>query len=491
MSRSPFLSSAVVEVVFLNALLVVAGLIGMATHGWQALDWLWFLCLLSGGVASGLFYIHKLRVALTPLNHISRVASEIAEGIIGKRIPDNGRRDELGGVARNVNAMLDQMESCFTKQGEALKAARENRFSEQIEVGDLHGVFRDAVEQGNQSLAILMRNYHNEMRNNLLSRLGQLNAENLLKNMRTNQQDMLGIVAATDELALLSTDNASAAEASSIAIADVVDAMNRLVAKIDETGHAIMEFNGHREEIARSVSLIADIADQTNLLALNAAIEAARAGEYGRGFAVVADEVRKLAESSKKASAAISGIMDTLQIDAEKMLANSDEMGSIAAESRGTIGDFDTRFAAVAESSARALAQIRYVHDVSFASLAKVDHFIYKQNGYMAISHGSLSDNAQAVKVDELSCRLGKWLTNEETQAVFGRLPSFKLIAEPHRMVHQSMHRAMDYMGQGWETNFSIQDQLFASFQNVERGSDGVIQALDEMVVEKHGKRRP
>jgi hypothetical protein len=42
MQRSPFIRSALVEVVFLNILLVIAGLVGMATHGWQPLDWLWF-----------------------------------------------------------------------------------------------------------------------------------------------------------------------------------------------------------------------------------------------------------------------------------------------------------------------------------------------------------------------------------------------------------------------------------------------------------------
>ncbi|KAB2917856.1 MAG: hypothetical protein F9K30_18150 [Dechloromonas sp.] len=489
MQRSPFIASALIEVVFLNILLVVAGLVGMATHGWLAQDWLWFLCLVGFGIGSGLLYLHKLKVALTPLNHISRVAGEVARGIIGQRIPALSRQDELGTVCQHVNAMLEQMESCFSKQREALRAASENRFAEQIDTAGLHGVFLQAVDQGNQSLAILMRNYHHEMRNNLLSRLGQLNAENLLKNMRTSQRDMLGIVAATDELARLSTDNASAARESSTAIAEVVGAMNRLVDKIEETGRAITEFNAHREEIARSVSLIATIADQTNLLALNAAIEAARAGEHGRGFAVVADEVRKLAENSKNASTAISGVMDTLQVDAEKMLVNAGDMREIASESRVTIGDFDTRFAGVADSSATALAQIRYVHDVSFASLAKIDHFIYKQNGYMAVSRGQQSENAQAVVVNEHNCRLGKWLANEETIAVFGRVGSFGRVAEPHKQVHQNMHQAMDLMGQGWETDFAVQEQLHAAFARVEAGSDGVIDALDTMVTEKHGAR--
>ncbi|MFZ2268957.1 MAG: methyl-accepting chemotaxis protein [Azonexus sp.] len=488
MQRNPFISSAILEVIFLNILLLIGGLVGMGTHGWQLLDAIWMFLLMCLGIGSGLFYLHKLKVALTPLQQISRVAAEIAGGVIGARIPDSRRSDELGRVCNNVNAMLDQMEGCFRLQREALEAASNNQFHQQMDSSSLHGVFREAVERGNQSLDTLMHNYHQEMRNNLLSRLGQLNAENLLKNMKTSQQDMLGIVASTDELAKLSTANATAAEESSSAITQVVGGMNRLVQKIDETSQAINEFNAHREEIARSVSLIASIADQTNLLALNAAIEAARAGEHGRGFAVVADEVRKLAEDSKKASSAISGIMQTLQVDAEKMLINAEEMSGIASESRHTIGDFDQRFSAVAESSATAMAQIHFVHDISFASLAKVDHFIYKQNGYMAINRGIESDNAQAIKVSETGCRLGKWLGNETTLEVFGKVSAFNRIASPHRDVHQNMHRALDFMGQEWETNFDIQGRLFSAFESVERGSDGVINALDDMVREKHGE---
>ena len=123
MKSSPFIRSAVFEVVFLNILLLTAGLIGMATHGWQTLDWLWLACLQGFGIGSGLFYLHKLKVALTPLNDIARIADEIAAGVIGPRITETRRTDELGDVCRNVNAMLNQMESCFTKQREALAAA--------------------------------------------------------------------------------------------------------------------------------------------------------------------------------------------------------------------------------------------------------------------------------------------------------------------------------------------------------------------------------
>lgn len=273
-------------------------------------------------------------------------------------------------------------------------------------------------------------------------------------------------------------------------IGEFVSKMEQLRSTSAGVAASFEQMQGQVGRITNTLNDVAGITKQTDLLALNAAIEAARAGEHGRGFAVVADEVRKLAENSKSASATISSVMNTLHSDAQRMLGNSDEMRGIASESRQTIGDFADRFAAVSESSSAALRQIRFVHDVSFTSLAKIDHFIYKQHGYTTISRGTESESAKAVTVDEQSCRLGRWLANDTTHVVFGSLPAFRRIAAPHAEVHQNMHGALALMTQGWEHNYDVQQKLFAAFEQVERGSDGVIETLDEMVREKHGNRK-
>jgi methyl-accepting chemotaxis protein len=87
------------------------------------------------------------------------------------------------------------------------------------------------------------------------------------------------------------------------------------------------------EQVGEIVVLINDIAAQTNLLALNATIEAARAGEAGKGFAVVASEVKTLANQTARA-----------------------------------IEDISTRIEATRGASARAVAEIRAIAEVSLRS---------------------------------------------------------------------------------------------------------------------------
>lgn len=86
----------------------------------------------------------------------------------------------------------------------------------------------------------------------------------------------------------------------------------------EQGGRAVAETVEAMQKIAERISIIEDIAYQTNLLALNAAIEAARAGEHGKGFAVVAAEVRKLAERSQIAASEIGELTSDSAKVAEK-----------------------------------------------------------------------------------------------------------------------------------------------------------------------------
>ena len=100
-------------------------------------------------------------------------------------------------------------------------------------------------------------------------------------------------------------------------IESVVDSMNEIQSSANITSDSIKTLTLRSEEIARTLSVITEIASQTNLLALNAAIEAARAGDAGRGFAVVAEEIRKLAEDSRKSASDIERVISEVKKDVD------------------------------------------------------------------------------------------------------------------------------------------------------------------------------
>ncbi|RTL55577.1 MAG: chemotaxis protein [Rhodocyclaceae bacterium] len=486
MKNLSFRSKTILLVVFFNLVIAGVGLAAMAFHDWPAPDWIVGLVVLTVTVGISLMYLRTLRITYAPTADIDRVAKAISLGHLGHRIVGVPPEAEMANLCWAINDMLDQLETCFREQRTALDYAGQGKLFRRTQPGGLHGVFHDALDGANRSLDILNNNYKQELKNRLTSRLGQLNSSNLLSNMRTNQDDLRGISSATDELERLAQKNAEDAERSRDSMIQVSASLNDIIGKVEVTNTAIEQLNARSGEITQTVELIKTIADQTNLLALNAAIEAARAGEHGRGFAVVADEVRKLAENTIKASAEIGGVMGSLNQDAQQMLDDARQMKTLADASRDSVAELEQRFTTFADSARESLVRIGYVHDISFTSLAKVDHVVYKQNAYLAVNRGAGSDEAKAVSVDEHNCRFGKWFESD-AGAIFKKYGAYQRMATPHAGVHRNMHEAMACLNQGWESHLDVQEKMYRAFEAAESASDEIMALLDEVVREKHG----
>lgn len=98
-----------------------------------------------------------------------------------------------------------------------------------------------------------------------------------------------------------------------------------------QTENSITSLESGMNEVSSFATTIADITKQTNLLALNASIEAARAGDMGKGFSVVAEQVRILADDSKKASDAITDILNKIfALLQEVRISNQENQNNIA-----------------------------------------------------------------------------------------------------------------------------------------------------------------
>ena len=137
--------------------------------------------------------------------------------------------------------------------------------------------------------------------------------------------------------------------------------MQQIADSVRASSQAIQALGNNAEQISRIVNVIKEIADQTNLLALNAAIEAARAGEQGRGFAVVADEVRKLAERTGNSTQEIAAMINEMQTSMRHAVSTMDdgvrrvEMGVDLA---GKAGDTMEQVAGSARRASESVADI-------------------------------------------------------------------------------------------------------------------------------------
>ncbi len=423
---------------------------------------------------------------LAPVQALKKVIDEVAQGEFNNRVTGIAdARDEISLLCWSVNDMLDQLNTFFREQETSFRANLSGSFYRKALSTGLHGGFKKGLENQNILLEGMAEQKLGSMRALMLSRAHSLNTENLLNNLTSNQRDLKLITDNMGELATLAKRTREDAEDSRESVKDVVQRLSGIVERVNNANVAITQLNARSTEINKAVGLITSIADQTNLLALNAAIEAARAGEAGLGFAVVADEVRKLAENTKNASESIGRTMQMLQGESAKMLKDSGEMHEIANSSQSVIGSLEQKFGQFYESAVTTLEGTRYAQDLSFASLVKVDHVIYKQRAYVLIDDPEHEECKKAVSVDHHNCRLGKWCNGSGAE-VFGNTKNFRSLFGPHSKVHESVHQMVEALGQGWERDLTVQDKIYDALEGAELASQEVMSILDRVVAEKH-----
>lgn len=425
--------------------------------------------------------------ATNALERINSTLSKANDGDFSCRITSVAGLGEVGKVAWELNDLLDRVESYFKEVDACFSYVAEGRYDRKALYKGMPGRLRKSLSQINTSLEKMEEGAKFLVSNQLKSELHNLNTTHLIENLKRNQADLVKISEEMEQVETIASKNGEAASKSQVTVEDMSVSLESITKNINGVSDVTKALEADSSKVSESLSIITDIADQTSLLALNAAIEAARAGEQGRGFAVVADEVKALSNRTKEAAIEVTETINSFSERVAEMVRQSDVSSQAAEEISERVQHFREQFADISRSAEDTQRYISYAKDRTFGSLAKADHVIFKQNGYIALDDSkSRSSEIDAVSKTHTECRLGKWYYEGFGAESFQSTRAYSKLEAPHELVHQSVFKAVSMRDDNWRKDEAIRNNIVANMRTAEEESYKILQYIDDMIDERH-----
>ncbi len=263
-----------------------------------------------------------LRWSLAPLGRVALALERVAARDTAVEVPFLDRADQVGAMARSVEATRLSVAEVGRAERE-MAAARQA--AERARTEATQALARDVETALGSVVAGL---------GGAVDRLGGV-AAGIGEGTGTVQRQAAEAARGATEATSSVQSVAAAAEEQSASGSEIA----RQIAEAARVARAASEqaaatdgnVRGLAEGAARIgevLGLITGIAGQTNLLALNATIEAARAGEAGKGFAVVASEVKTLAGQTARATDEIASQIGGIQTATEQAVTAIQAIGA-------------------------------------------------------------------------------------------------------------------------------------------------------------------